>query len=910
MPWVWFITVFSLCVSGTYWIVSGQQAEPVEALVAWLSISPVAPVFGIPVTSLGLPLPVQAAISFVAAGLVGIAHAYLPAKRALSANLILFLGVRLLAWRVTQALIAPNHSLATVLSLVWLFFEVVSLVVFMAWWYRHQSLKMPTPLPVLHRPTLQSVRIVVWVDRQPMHLVNQSIQSALGVHWPDKTLTVMDLNKRLDVAALCRKLGKDHTLDYWSTAEPQTLHKALNTLLELSNEPFVLWLKAGDLLPPNALMAGMPYVQQDTATFVQFGVRDVQPDVLQRNLKLETTTNSPATEQQWLSYVADAANGLVPCLGSGTLMARTAGPLEKTWLKTGIRWQQGQKRKAFFAPHIVVLSHTANNFGDWLAERLAQQQQQLAAMAEALTPALGPVPRLRLAAIGFQALRPWLCWGLWLLPLVSLYTGSPIIPASLGEVAMYYVPFLLALHFGYPMLTRQLSHRVQADLYTAADCLLPAWPLRPEQTLRFRETSFLHWRWSKTPLMLAAITILGLFVGLARQWHAPDGAIAVFIISALWAGYNLVLLGGVSLIARERRETRLMPRLSTPLRGLLTLPDSTIAIGQVVNLSESGLELQFDVPVPTVGVQTLTLLDWPDITPLIVSTVHSVVEGPGIHFVGFRILQRPDSQRQQLVRHLCRAKPPRIKPVSMGTAWGLIATLPFWLQGRPEIANRRRMPRFPMTLSAVLEHNQQYHVCFTQTISEHGASIVLKTGHGLAVDDTASLRVQWPDNAITTFQVQLLNHLPQLENDVLSFRFMDVSPAQAQVLIKQLYQPSQHIVRVAPALNRQVNIQATLPDGQTVRGVTLSVCEKGIIATLANVDGLVEGQAIPVAIQWDDALPMSPYMMQIMAINPVQKHIMVYFTDQTAEHVMALSQAMAPPPHAIDNIPVFLAGKA
>jgi hypothetical protein len=903
MPWVWFIITGSLCLAGSYWILSGQRAEPVEALVNWLTVNPAAPVFALHTATLGLPIAAQAAISFVASGLVGIAHGYLPQHRLMAAVLIFGLWGRILLWRVTEALIAPALPVATVLSLMMLVFECLAFVVFASWWFRHSRVKLPVPLPVLHKPGEQAVRVILWVDRQPIHLINQSLQSALGLQWSQCHVTVLDLGKRLDVAAICRK----HQVDYWTTPEPQPLFVALIALLPVLVEPYALLLKAGDLLPPDALMAAMSYMQQETTTFVQMGHRQTHPDVLQRNLKLDPYTNTPATEQAWLGYVADAAAGLSPCLGTGTLFDKPAlqQSLKSSWLATGLALQLGHKQKGCYAPHIRVLSHTPNSFGDWLAERMDNQRLRYQALALAVNP-LAQGHKLRVVCQGLQALNPWLKWGFWLLPVLSLLTGAPIVPASLAEVAIYYVPFLLALHFGYPVLTRHLTQYLFADLYHAADCLLPAWPIPGDQLQRFRDISFLHWRWAKAPLFLAAITIISMFVGLARQWQGPDGALAVFIISLLWAGYNLVLLGGVSLIARERRETRLMPRLNTPLRGMLELPDKTLAIGQVVNLSESGLELQFDSPVPTVGAQTLTLLDWPNITQLVVEPVHSVIEGMGLHYVGFRILQRPDSQRQRLVQHLCRAIPPKVNPTGLGAMWGLLITLPFWLQGRPEIANRRKMPRFGMTLSAVLEHQQQYHVCFTQTISEQGVSVVIKGGHGIELGDTVQVRIQWADNQLSTLSATLLHRTPHLDNDLLSLKFTALTDEMAQTLIRQLYQPSSHLIRVSPALTRQLNLQLTLPDGHTVRGVTHTVCEKGIVAQFSTVEGLVESQALPVSIQWDDATAMSPYTMQIVAMNQPLKQLMLYFTDQTPEQVMAISQAMSPPASNSDTTPTFL----
>jgi hypothetical protein len=913
MPWIWFIVTGTLSLVGVLWIVTGQRTAPIEAVLHWLSVAPIdQPVhYGARAFSLGLPMAWQTALSFIIAGCVGLSHAYLPKYRLLAMVLLVAVWLRLLVWRIADALIAPDYALVTTLSLAFLLFETLSMLTAMAWMVRHNQVSLPKLPPVLHRAPEAGapVHVVVLVERQPVYQINHSIASVQGLNWPNIHITVLDVDKRLDVSALCKK----HQVDYLACHNPSAPHDGLNSLLPLLPQPYILLLEAGDLLAPNSLMAAMPCMQPDQVSFVQLARAYTHVDVLQRNLKLDKHTNAPYIEDQWLGQVADANAGMVPCLGSGTLFAKRhleqTGGFAPDWLTTGLRLQKGAARQAVYRVDAPVLTHTPNNFGDWLAQRMQRQYRRYRALALAINP-VSPADtlekRVQLACYGLQALGPWLLWGYWIIPVVSLVTGAPVLPTSLGEVAVYYVPFLLALHFTYPLLTRHLTQRLFADLYHAADGLLPALPLPAALFNKYRETTYLRWHWAYAPLLLAGLTVLALFVALGRLFHTGVNGLNVALMPMLWAFYNLVLLGGVSLIARERRETRLMPRLSTPLRAALYLADNTVAIGRVANLSESGLEVQFDQPVPTLGAQQLQLLEHGPGTPLTVEAVHSVIETHGDHYVGFRVIRRPDSQRYQLIKHLSYATSPTVVRTHMAPMWGLLGTLPFWLQAKPEIANRRRTPRFVMHLSCVIEHKGDYMVCFSHTISEQGMAVLLKTGHTLKVGDTVKVRIQWPDAAISTLHGRILNQLPNMENDLLSITFEGVTPDLAQTLVRQLYRPSQHIVRTAPVVNRQLN--GTL-DGQRMR--TLGVSEKGIICQLANISGLTEGTVLPVQLQWHDDEPPAHYAMQLVSLHLADKQAMLYFTEQALADVQVISQHLSHLTAGQANrVPPFLQGPA
>jgi hypothetical protein len=922
MPWIWFIVTGSMCISGVYWIVSGQQSGPIEAILRWLSYSPVGSnhSFALTPLSLGLPVSVQVAISFLSAGLIGLTAAYLPTARTLAGLLLLLLGVRLLAWRLIDALYAADHPFTTVLSLILLAFEALSLLVMAAWVWRHHKLVNPiSALQTLALDTAehnQPVHILIHVDRQPLYRVQHSLINALNTasahKWPTSTITLLDRDKRMDVAALCRK----HDISYWSCAQ-MPFHKGFNTYLEMIAEPYVLIMEAGDIMPGTLIQHMLPpMLQDDTVSFVQAARMVCDPDVLQRNLQLGSVSNTQAAEKTWLTHVADAQAGWVPFLNTGTLINRAlilqqaggglhADP-QRDLITTSLRWQRGNRLTARYVPQIFVLAPEPDTFGEWLWARMHQQAQRYRCLIMALNPfgpTQAPALRGRLLAEGLQALNPWLRWGFFILPIISLFTGEAIIPASPAAVAIYYVPWFLALHFCTPVLTCQMQQRLLSELYHTADCLLPLSAVKPEQLDRFRKQTTLNWRWAITPLVLAALTIVGLFIGFFRQWYTPaEGVLGISVISSIWGLYNLILLGGCALLSREKCQNRLMPRFPSTLRAALTLADHTVAIGHIINLSESGLELCFDMPVPLVGIHELTILTHDQSVNLQVRAVHSVLNHNQQHFVGFNILQRPDHQRQQLIGLFSHCQPKPMVTTHISTIWSLLGTLAFWLPVQPEITNRRRAPRFPLTLSCVLEQNENYHVCFSQSISEQGMALLLKHGHQLDPQQPVTIRLQWADNQMTTLTATVLKIAPQLDNDLIRVYFDPITPELAQTLIYQLYKPSEHSIRVAPVALRTMATKITLLNGEQIRGLTQSVSEKGIVCSLKDLtkdlptlqqNGIQEGQLLQCTLQWQELSAPCTYEMQVIALNPSTNQLLLYFNNLNGEQLHHVSQQLA-----------------
>src|SRR5690606_31514768 len=118
-----------------------------------------------------------------------------------------------------------------------------------------------------------------------------------------------------------------------------------------------------------------------------------------------------------------------------------------------------------------------------------------------------------------------------------------------------------------------------------------------------------NWRIVLPQLIVGVLTILGLGMAIVRTMNTPDYAGGIYT-NLFWSAYNLSLLLATIYLAQERPQYRLAPRVNRNINAELRLLDGTVAVGKTLNISESGMALVFDEPIPVAGTMALKLLDW------------------------------------------------------------------------------------------------------------------------------------------------------------------------------------------------------------------------------------------------------------------------------------------------------------
>jgi c-di-GMP-binding flagellar brake protein YcgR len=384
--------------------------------------------------------------------------------------------------------------------------------------------------------------------------------------------------------------------------------------------------------------------------------------------------------------------------------------------------------------------------------------------------------------------------------------------------------------------------------------------------------------------MIAALTIVGIGMAITRSIYTPEYWGGIYT-NLFWSLYNLILLVGSIYVAQERPQFRLAPRIFRRIRCELKLLDGSIAVGYTTNISESGVALVFDEPVPITGTVMLKIMDWDinETTILSVQVVRSIVDNNNRHYVGFQVVNRTEEQHQKLVRHMfgsaeiwaedyVYADPPK-------SFWTLIMT-PFRLAAATEAPLRRAAPRFQATLSCVLNVDNQFVIGFSNEVSETGLSVFVKRGLPLQVGQSLRIRIQWPTGYISELGAEVKRVEDAGGGQIKAgLEFSQLTSEQRVEIIRQIYRPKERLVRVAPSISKFLNCTITPVDGSApVQGMTQEISELGVIVHMKAKTSLQVRQKVWIQLNWNgqtgEKYPGEVVDVSVYYGNPV---VLIYF---------------------------------
>jgi c-di-GMP-binding flagellar brake protein YcgR len=356
-------------------------------------------------------------------------------------------------------------------------------------------------------------------------------------------------------------------------------------------------------------------------------------------------------------------------------------------------------------------------------------------------------------------------------------------------------------------------------------------------------------------------------------------------------------------VAQERPQFRLTPRIFRRIRCELKLLDGSLAVGYTTNISESGVALVFDEPIPISGTVQLKLMDWDinETTLLNVQVVRSIVDEHNRHYVGFQVVNRTEEQHQKLVRHMFGSAEiwaeDYVYTETPQSFWSLMLT-PLRLMGAVEAPLRRAAPRFRATLSCVLNIENQFVIGFSNEVSETGISVFLKKGYRLEIGQPLRIRIQWHSGHISEFAAEVKRVEDAGGGQLkLGLAFVNLASEQRVELLKQIYRPKERLVRVAPSVSKFMHCTVVPVDGTApLTGMTQEISELGLIVHLKGSEQLQVRQKVWVQLQWDghaeERYPGEVVDVSTYYNNPV---VLIYFDGLDMKTVDKLSQRLHEP---------------
>lgn len=852
----------------------------------------------IPEISLWLPFWLQGAISVVALVVTAIAFTVFKQQPVMIMLIVTALTVRYLLWRTFETLTFQTPE-STIFGYVIYASELIAFVTLLLGYFQmvgrkdHQptdKADLPETLNETFDGKLPRVDVFLCTYNEPINVIYRSLVGCKAMDYANKTVYLCDDGDREEMAELAEKLGVQYI-----SREKNTHAKAgnMNNAMEYSTGDLIAVFDADHVPTQNYLTETLGFFGDDQLAFVQTPQHFFTPDPFQRNLVSNDVMNN---EQDLFFHVIEPGNdywGAAFFAGSGAIFRRDA--LEEIGgfavetitedVHTGLRLHS-QGWKSIYYDKDLSAGMAQDSFSDFVKQRIRWGR----GMAQIL---FYDNPWL----VKGLSLAQRICYfsGIWyfffgmpriiflLAPLAYLFFGLKPIDAGILEILTFFFPAFVATIFGYTVISRGLRHTFWAEVYETATCiyllqtniltLLFPWRAKFRVTPKegLNEGMSFNWVIVLPQIILGFLLAFGLGFAIIRS-VVDISTIGGIFTNVFWTLYNLSLVVGAVYVAQERPQFRLSPRIFRQVRCELRLLDDTIAVGYTTNISESGVAVVFDQPIPVSGTLSLKLLDWDldELSVVQVQAVRSSRDENGRFYVGFRVVNRSDEQHQALIRHMFGDS--RVWEQSHKRT-GTMAALSSWI-GTPlrmvtskEEASRRRTLRVRQNLPCVLDQRGQRIQGFSDQISETGIAVVIRDGaNELAVGDQLRITIQWPGEADSnghdtkgpqqTLMAEIKRRVAVGGGQTLfGLNFIDLSKEDRLAIIQHIYQGSDDLVRVAPVVAMQVGTQlVSTAGGQRFDGVTQEISEMGTVIRLRNGGNstLQVGDEVTVNFDWPD----------------------------------------------------------
>ncbi len=887
-----------------------------------------------PETALWLPFGLQIGLSVVLILLMvflsKISHTLPKTAHLWVMALTLFIISRHLLWRGIETL-DFNTPANTIMGFVVFGAELLAFFTLFIGYFQMIGLTDHKPISIKETPleALPKVDILVCTYNEPVNVLYRSLVGCLAIEYPHKTIYLCDDGNRPEMADLAKKLN----VKYIARAK-NTHAKAgnMNHAMDYSQNELILVFDADHVPCKSFLNEVIGFFQDDKLAFIQTPQHFFTTDPFQRNLASEGVVNN---EQDLFFHVIEPGNDYWDAAffaGSGAIFRRHA--LEEIGrfavetitedVHTGLRLHS-KGWKSLYYNRDLSAGMAQDSFSDYIKQRIR--------WGRGMVQILFFDNPLWIKGLNFGQR---LCYfaGIWhffqglpriiflIAPLGFLLFSLKPVDAGFLEVFVFYAPSFVALVLGYSIVSRGLRQSFWSEVYETAICTYLfqtnlATLLSPKRA-QFRVTpkeslneglSF-HWQVVTPQIIIGLLIVFGMGVALFRAYYTPD-QLGGIVTNVFWSIYNLILILGAIYVAQERPQFRLSPRIFRDIRCELKLLDNTIAVGYTTNLSESGLSIVFDEPIPLSGTLSLKLLDWDidELSVFQVQAVRSSADDSGKLYASFRIVNRTEEQHQQLIRHMFGNADVWEKyhtHAGTGKSFLSLLTTPFRLALTEERASRRRTLRVRQALSCTLEFNGHTLPGISSEVSETGLSVhVQSDSPPLQVGHLVTLHLQWDSGRIRSFQAEIKRVSTSTgeaqQETELGLNFIHLTREQRLDIIHHLYHPTENLIRVAPTVPKMVPCTLKTESGLSLKGITHEISEMGaVIALQENTleqTSLEAGQLLRLQLHWNPETTLTyPAAVQDTA-NPDSSTplVLVYFKEMDLRSLDRLSKHLHDP---------------
>lgn len=477
----------------------------------------------------------------------------------------------------------------------------------------------PVPLPD-DPDEWPAVDLLIPTYNEPLSVVRSTVFAALNIDWPPDKLNIylLDDGNREEFRNFAYEAGVGYMLRS-GTAGAKAGN--INHALERLNAPFVAIFDSDHVPTRSFLQVTMGWFRRDPRlAMLQTPHHFYSPDPFERNLS--QFRRIPGENELFYGVVQDGNdfwNATFFC-GSCAVIRRTAldeigGIATETVTEdahTSLRMQRNGWNTAY-----INIPQAAGLATERLSGHVRQRIRWARGMVQVLrleNPLFASGLTLPQRLCYFNAMLHFLYALPRMIfltaPLIYLLLGHTNLPGSWAAILAYALPHLALSNAANSRIQGQHRHSFWNEIY---ETVMAPYILLPTLTAFFYprlgrfdvtakggvvERTFFDARIAQPFLVLLALNGAGLLAAVPRLVRVPhleflwDGAHAGAVtMNALWAVFNIAVLGVATAVARESRQRRRHVRLDVEAPARLRLPNDTILPGRTLDLSSGGVAL-------------------------------------------------------------------------------------------------------------------------------------------------------------------------------------------------------------------------------------------------------------------------------------------------------------------------------
>ncbi|MDX5629970.1 MULTISPECIES: UDP-forming cellulose synthase catalytic subunit [unclassified Brenneria] len=532
--------------------------------------------------------------------------------------LSLTISCRYLWWRYTETL-NWDDPFSLICGLLLLAAETYSWVVLVLGYF--QTIwplnRQPVPLPAEMR-AWPTVDLFVPTYNEPLEIVKPTVYAALGMDWPQDKLHIyiLDDGGRPEFKAFAESVG----VKYIARATHEHAKAGnINHALQQAKGEFVAIFDCDHVPTRSFLQLTMGWFFQDNKlAMLQTPHHFFSPDPFERNLgRFRRTPNEGTLFYGLVQDGNDMWDAAFFCGSCAILRRKALDEINGIAVETVTEDAHTSLRlhRLGYTSAYIRIPQAAGLATESLSAHIGQRIRWARGMAQIFrldNPLFGKGLKLgqRLcyanAMLHFLSGIPRLIF--LTAPLAFLLLHAYIIFAPALAIALYVIPHMVHASLTNSRIQGRFRHSFWSEIY---ETVLAWYIARPTTVALLNphkgafnvtakgglvEKQHVDWVITRPYLILVLLNIAGLAAGIWRlNYGAPDEIITV-IVSLLWVGYNMMILGGAMAVAVETKQVRQSHRVEISMPAAILCADGHLFSCVMNDYSGAGVGVEIREP--------------------------------------------------------------------------------------------------------------------------------------------------------------------------------------------------------------------------------------------------------------------------------------------------------------------------